>query len=258
MAGLNDMDCFEFRPHPIILISPQILSSWPEALIFKIETCAGNAKSQHILIHLSAPNKCEVHHIFQKTKNALPAQTQCIPVHQSAILSSVQLCGTQSSPKWFNAVPFKLVFISKEVFTPRPWSQKKFILSVLVHFIFCSIAYRVFVSVGQHYLQLQLSPQLGVTPWSTPWSHKPGFITIFSIGNKESCSTDKAFFISSNIPLVTLHFFFFFLLVIWTPFFLMFFLIVDQREDQRSIKTLKALSLNFKDIKMSLKCWLLQ
>lgn len=144
--------------------------------------------------------------MFQKTKTALPAQTQYILVHQSALFSSAQLCGTQSSPKWLNAVPFKLVFISKDVFTPRPWrSQKKFILSVLAHFRFCSIAYCIFVSVGQHYLQLQLSPQLGVTPWSTSWSHKPGFNTSFSIGNKESCRTDKAFQASTNIPFVTLQ-----------------------------------------------------
>lgn len=146
--------------------------------------------------------------MFQKPKSVLPAQTQCIPVHQSALFSSVQLCGTQSSPKWFNTVPFKLVFRSKEVFTPRPRrSQKKFILSVLVHFTFCSIAYCIFVSVGQRYLQLQLSPQLGVTPWSTPWSHKPQVNTIFSNGNKESCITDIVFLTSSDIPFVTLQFF---------------------------------------------------
>lgn len=149
-----------------------------------------------------------MHYIFQKPKIALPAQTQWMPVHQ-LFFSSLQLCGTQLSPKWFNAVPFKMVFISKKVFTPRPWrSQKKFILSVLVQFIFCSIAYRIFVSVGQHYLQLQLSPQLGVTPWFTLWSHKPGFNIIYLIGNKESCSTDKALLTSSGIPLVTCLFFF--------------------------------------------------
>lgn len=169
--------------------------------------------------------------MFQKSKSALAAETQWIPEHQSALFSSVQLCGTQSSPKWFNTVPFKLVFISKEVFTPRPWrSQKKFILSVLIHFMFCSIAFCVSVSVGQHYLQLQLSPQLGLTPWSTPWSHKPGLNTIFSIGNKESCSTDKVFLTSSNIPFVTLQYFWF----IWTPFCNVD-TIVDQREEQRCV-----------------------
>lgn len=107
--------------------------------------------------------KCIIYSTIPEKKNPVPAQTQCIPVYQSALFSSAQFCGAQFGPTQFSTVPFKLVFISKEVFTPRPRrSQKKFILSVLVHFIFCSIAYRIFVSVGQHYLQLQLSPQLGV------------------------------------------------------------------------------------------------
>lgn len=143
----------------------------------------------------------------------IPENQKCIassrPVHPDTSVSSFQL----SAALWYT-VQSKMVQcssvyagISKEVFTPRPWrSQKKFILSVLVHFIFCSIAYRIFVSVGQHYLQLQLSPQLGDTPWSTLWSHKPGFNTIFSIGNEESCSTDKAFLTSSNNPFVSLQF----------------------------------------------------
>lgn len=165
--------------------------SWPVALtcnlplssLCNIETmCWNYQKSAYTDSFISSKLMWSASHVPEKQKciaTSNPALTD-VPEHQSALFSSVQLCGTQSSPKWFNTVPFKLVFISKEVFTPRPQrSQKKFILSVLVHFIFCSIAYHIFVSVGQHYLQLQLTPQLGVTPWSTPWSHKPGFNTIF-------------------------------------------------------------------------------